>query len=71
MGIRTMVKLYCGCWGHYATIYLDEIKNIEQNGAYWYIEMKDGDTWEDAQNFVITNDPWEKVGYFVKMPDEK
>ena len=61
-----MVKLYCGCCGHYATIYLDEIKNIEQNGAYWYIEMKDGDIWEDAQNFVITNDPWEKVGYFVK-----
>lgn len=34
MGIRTMVKLYCGCWGHYATIYLDEIKNMEQNGSY-------------------------------------
>ena len=71
MGIRTMVKLYCVCWGHYTTIYLDEIKNMEQNGSYWFIEMKDGDTWEDAQNFVITNDPWEKVGYFVKMPGEK
>ena len=71
MGIRTMIKLYCSCWGHYATIYLDEIKNIEQNGAYWYILMKDGNVYTDAQNFVITNDPWEKVGYFVKMPDEK
>ena len=66
-----MVKLYCGCWGHYATIYLDEIKNIEQNGAYWYILMKDGNVYTDAQNFVITNDPWEKVGYFVKRSGEK
>lgn len=70
MGIRTMVKLYCDCWGHYATIYLDEIKNIEQNGAYWYILMKDGNVYTDAQNFVITNDSWENVGYFVKMTDE-
>ena len=65
MGIRTMVKLYCGCLGHYATIYLDEIKNMEQNGPYWYIEMKDGNVWEDAQNCVITNDPSESVGYFL------
>jgi hypothetical protein len=71
MGIRTMVKLYCDCWGHYATIYLDEIKNMEQNGSYWHIEMYDGNVWEDAQHCVITNDPWEKVGYFVKMEDEK
>lgn len=66
MGIRTMVKLYCGRWGHYATIYLDEIKNMEQNGSYWYIEMYDGNVWEDAQNCVITNDPGESVGYFVE-----
>lgn len=71
MGIRTMVKLYCCRWGHYATIYLDEIKNMEQNGSYWYIEMYDGNIWEDAQHCVITNDPWEKVGYFVKTPGEK
>ena len=62
-----MVKLYCGYWGHYATIYLDEIKNMEQNGSYWFIEMKDGNIWEDAQHCVITNDPWEKVGYFVEF----
>ena len=64
---RGKVKLYCGCYGHYATIYLDEIKNMEQNGAYWYIEMKDGNVWEDAQNCVITNDPCESVGYFVEI----
>ena len=68
MGIRTMVKLYCGRFGHYATIYLDEIKNMEQNGPYWYIEMKDGNVWEDAQHCVITNDPGESVGYFVENP---
>lgn len=64
--MRTMVKLYCGRWGHYATIYLDEIKNMEQNGSYWHIEMYDGNVWEDAQYCVITNDPGESVGYFVK-----
>ena len=63
--IREKIKLYCGrC--HYATIYLDEIKNMEQNGSYWYIEMYDGNVWEDAQNCVITNDPGESVGYFVE-----
>lgn len=67
MGIRTMVKLYCGRFGHYATIYLDEIKNMEQNGSYWYIEMKDGSVLKDAQNCVITNDPCESVGYFVEI----
>ena len=67
MGIRTMVKLYCGDYGHYATIYLDEIKNMEQNGPYWYIEMKDGNVWEDAQNCVITNDLSESIGYFGEM----
>jgi hypothetical protein len=66
MGIRTMVKLYCGRCEHYATIYLDEIKNMEQNGSYWHIEMYDGNVWKDAQHCVITNDPWEKVGYFVQ-----
>ena len=67
MRIRTMVKLYCSCWRHYATIYLDEIKNMEQNGSCWYIEMKDGYVWEDAQHCVITNDPSESVGYFAEM----
>ena len=67
MRIRTTVKLYCGRFGHYATIYLDEIKNMKQNGSYWYIEMKYGDIWEDAQNCVIINDPSESVGYFVEM----
>ena len=68
MGIRTMVKLYCCCWGHYATIYLDEIKNMEQNGAYWFIEMKDGEIYEDCNMAVITSDPSENVGYFVEKP---
>ena len=68
MNIRTMVKLYCGIWGHYATIYLDEIKNMEQNGSYWHIEMKDGDIWEDCEHTVITNDPDEPIGYFVENP---
>ena len=67
MKIRTMVKLYCGrC--HYATIYLDEVANIEQNHSYWYIEMKDGGKWEDCDFFVITEDLSEKVGYFVEIP---
>ena len=43
---------------------------MEQNGSYWYIEMYDGNILEDAQHCVITNDPWEKVGYFVKMSGE-
>lgn len=59
------VKLYCGVWGHYATIYLDEIKNMEQNGSYWYIEMKDGDVWEDCEFAVITYDKNEPIGYFI------
>jgi hypothetical protein len=43
MGIRTMVKLYCFN-GYFATIFLDEIKNMDQNGSCWYIDMKDGQT---------------------------
>jgi len=39
---------------------------MEQNGPYWYIEMKDGNVWENAQHCVITNDLWENVGYFVE-----
>ena len=39
---------------------------MEQNGAYWFIEMKDGETLEDCNMAVITNDPSEKVGYFIK-----
>ena len=67
MNLRTRVKLYCGrC--HYATIYLDEIKNMEQNGAYWFIEMKDGEIYEDCNMAVITSDPSENVGYFVEKP---
>jgi len=62
---RGKVKLYLGkC--HYATIWLDEIKYMRPNGAYWFIEMKDGDIWTDCDNAVITYDPNEKVGYFVK-----
>ena len=65
MDLRSRVKLYCGrC--NYATIYLDEIKNMEQNGAYWFIEMKNGNIWEDCDLAVITNDLCEEVGYFVK-----
>jgi hypothetical protein len=60
------VKLYCGRFNHYATIWLDEIKNMEQNGAYWFIEMKDGNIWEDATNAVITYDENEKIGYFIE-----
>lgn len=63
---RGKVKLYCGCFKHYATIWLDEIKNMEQNGAYWFIEMKDGNVWEDTTNAVITYDENEKIGYFVE-----
>ncbi len=64
--MRGKVKLYCGIWKHYATIWLDEIKSMEQNGSYWFIEMKDGDIWEDCQNAVITYDENEPIGYFVK-----
>lgn len=57
--MRGKLKLYLGeC--HYATIWLDEIKNIEQNGAYWCIEMKDGNVWEDCNMAVITYDKIEK-----------
>ncbi len=67
MKIRTKLKLYLGrC--HYATIYLDEVKNIEQNNNYWFIEMKDDNYWEDCNFFVITNDIDEKVGYFIECP---
>lgn len=62
---RAKVKLFLGkC--HYATIWLDEIKNMEQNGDYWFIEMKDGNFWEDCNMAVITHDPDEPIGYFVK-----
>ena len=62
--MRGKLKLYLDeC--HYATIWLDEIKNIEQNGAYWYIEMKDENVWEDCNMAVITYDEIEKIGYFV------
>jgi len=65
--MRGKLKLYLNeC--HYATILLDEIKNIEQNGAYWYIEMKNGNTLEYCNMAVITYDEIEKVGYFVKFP---
>ena len=59
------VKLYLGKF-NYATIWLDEIKNMEQNNAYWFIEMKDGNIWEDCNMAVITYDENEPVGYFVK-----
>jgi hypothetical protein len=39
---------------------------MEQNGAYWFIEMKDGNVWEDATNAVITYDENEKIGYFIE-----
>lgn len=65
MKTRTKLKLYLGrC--HYATIYIDEVKNIEQNSDYWFIEMKDGNCWEDCNFFAITNDLNEKVGYFIE-----
>lgn len=60
------VKLYCGCFGHYATILLEEIKDMMQNGSYFYIEMKDGNIWEDCEHAVITYDENEPVGYFCK-----
>lgn len=63
--MREKIKLYCGrC--HYATIYADEVKNIEQNGSYWFIDMKDGNYWEDADLLVFTKDENENVGYFVE-----
>ena len=39
---RQKIKLFCNPWGHYATLYVDEVKEIKQNGSYWFIEMKDG-----------------------------
>ena len=39
---------------------------MEQNGAYWFIEMKDGNIWEDATNAVITYDENEIVAYNIK-----
>lgn len=63
--MREKIKLYCGrC--HYATIYADEVKDIKQNSDYWFIEMKDGNFWEDADLLVFTKDENEKVGYFVE-----
>ena len=59
------VKLYLNKL-HYATILLEEIKNMEQNGAYWFIEMKDGNIFEDCNMAVITYDENEKIGYFVE-----
>lgn len=46
------LKLFCGRY-HYATILLKDVKRILQNGSYWFIEMKDGDYWEDCDMFVI------------------
>lgn len=63
--MREKIKLYCGrC--HYATIYADEVKDIKQNSDYWFIEMKDGNFWEDADLLIFTKDENEKVGYFVE-----
>ena len=65
--MREKIKLYCGrC--HYATIYADEVKNIEQNGSYWFIDMKNGNFWEDADLIVFTKDDKEPVGYFIDTP---
>lgn len=61
------VKLYLGK-AHYATILLSEIKDMYQNRDYWYIEMKNGDAWEDCNMAVITYDPDEPVGYFWPQP---
>lgn len=61
---KSKVKLFFGkC--HYATILLEDIKDMRQNRSYWYIEMKDGDVWEDCTCAVITNDPDEPIGYFI------
>ena len=49
-----IVKLYLGqC--HYASVYLHDIKSMEQNGAYWHIELFDGDIYEDCNMSVITD----------------
>ena len=60
---RTKVQLFLGRL-NYATVYLDEIKNLEQNCNYWYIEMKDGYIFEDSDHLVFTNEDVQ-VGYFV------
>jgi len=60
-----IVKLYLGqC--HYASVYLHDIKNMEQKGAYWHIELFDGDIFEDCNMVVITSDLFEEIGYFSK-----
>lgn len=59
------VKLYSGKY-HYATILLNEINNMIQNGSYWFIEMKDGNILEDCDCVVITYDNDEPIGYFIK-----
>lgn len=61
---RTKVRLFLGRL-NYATVYLDDIKNLEQNSNYWFIEMKDGNIWEDADHLVFTNEDV-LVGYLVK-----
>ena len=61
---RTKVRLFLGRL-NYATVYLDDIKNLEQNCNYWFIEMKDGNIWEDADHLVFINEDV-PVGYFVK-----
>lgn len=59
------VKLFCGeC--HYATVLLNNIKDMKQNGAYWYIEMKDGDIFADCTCASITYEDNVEVGYFIK-----
>lgn len=38
---------------------------MKSNSAYWFIEMKNGNFWEDCDFAVITYDQNENVGYFV------
>jgi hypothetical protein len=62
--MRGKLKLYLDeC--HYATIWLDEIKNMYQNNAYWFIEMKNGNYLKEYNMAVITYDETEKIGYFI------
>lgn len=63
---RQKIKLFCNPWGHYATLYIDEVKEIKQNGPYWFIEMKDGNYYGDCECFSFTSDPNEKIGYFIE-----
>lgn len=63
---RGKIKLYYeNC--HYATIWLDSIKEMKPNGAYWYIETKYGNIWGDCTCATITYDPDEQLGYFIEL----